>query len=106
MKNALFAAFALFFVTACGPNAVGRTCQTNADCSDTYSCFTQVAGGFCSRGCTAEGETSECPTQSACARVAANTQVCSPICTDDAQCGTGLKCGAVNGFAQKVCRVP
>jgi hypothetical protein len=106
MKNALLLALALGFASACGVNAVGQKCTTNADCALTYTCFLQVAGGFCSKGCSTPGKNDECPKDSACAQVANNTLVCSPECTDDSQCGTGLKCLSVSGSSDKACGMP
>lgn len=107
MKNLLFVALTLAFVTACGPAAVGQKCTTNADCTDSNSCFNTVAGGFCSRGCTAQGTVRDCPDKTACAQVASNTLVCSNECTDDTQCNTALRClPVVDGSTTKVCRQP
>lgn len=107
MKTTFAAALALALSgSACIPNTVGLGCKSNADCSNTYTCFTQLSGGYCSRGCDVEGSQADCPAQTVCAPVATGVQACADICTDDAQCTAGLKCGAVNGFAQKVCRKP
>lgn len=106
MKNAILAALSLCLSAACAPNAVGTTCTTNADCSDAYSCFREVAGGFCSRGCTSIGSFRDCPANSACAQVAKSTLVCAPTCTDDSQCNSALRCLELPGFDQKVCRQP
>ena len=104
MKNPLFAALALCLACACGDNPVGRACKTTDDCSPSFTCFTEVGGGFCSRGCTAEGDPTQCGGGTACAPVATNALVCSPVCTDSAECNVNLVCGTVLGFAQKVCR--
>lgn len=104
MKNTLFVALALSVLCACGDNPYGRACKTTADCSPAFSCFTEIAGGFCSRGCTAEGATNECGAGTVCAPIASNALVCTPFCTDSAECNVNLVCGEVLGSAKKACR--
>ena len=103
MKNTVFALIALAFAASCG-SPVGQTCKANSDCTDGYGCFTQFSGGFCSQPCDTEGSITTCPSKTACAPITANTLACSPLCAEDAECPTGLKCGAVNNQTSKVCR--
>lgn len=88
-------------MSACGPLVtVGGPCTTRGDCTPSYSCFQKqanggtvdVPGGFCSRGCMAEGTTRECPGGTMCSFFGDSQLVCSPTCTADAQCREGYSC--------------
>lgn len=108
MKKTLALLLPLVLLAACGGTYIGHTCTSDADCVKGMSCFRQVNNGFCSRGCTAEGETSTCPGGTICAPLLGNTLLCSPICQEIAECrtGDGLTCGALLGSTQKGCRAP
>ena len=107
MKNTLLVALVLGSLLGCGSHEIGRFCAKTADCSPSYTCFTDVKDGFCSRGCTIEGSIEECPLGSICAPIGPNALVCSPTCNDAAECShVELTCGALSGSTKKACRTP
>ncbi len=109
---------ALLVGSACGSLVTaGEACTTRADCPPSYSCFVkgtnsaiEIPGGFCSRACTAEAQTYECPGGTICTYFGDTNLICSPTCNTSAQCREGYECadlpaatGNTSG-AKKSCR--
>lgn len=107
--------------SGCGPVVTaGDACTTRADCPPSYSCFlkqpaatNEIPGGFCSRGCIAEGDTRECPGGTVCTFFGDGNLICSPQCTANTGCRAGYECADVAmgstsvgsmGGARKTCR--
>lgn len=99
-----FVAFAFLACAACNNStAVGSPCTVTADCDPAHFCDTSTPGGFCTRGCTFEGRTDECPGGSICTYTGGTVLVCAPICTTKAQCRDHYDCKAVKGVATLAC---
>ena len=69
------------FSLSCGQAAssVGAICAADSECDKGQSCFmsSEFPGGFCTKGCTREGEIMECPLGSICTRSTKNSLFCS-----------------------------
>jgi hypothetical protein len=95
---------ALFLpVAACGPLiTAGNPCTTRADCNPSYTCFQKqpsgqvdIPGGYCSRGCVAEGQTYDCPGGTVCSFFGDSQLICSIECTTNTECRDGYVCADV-----------
>lgn len=114
MIRSLLVASSFLALFGCGPVVtVGEPCTTRGDCGPSYSCFLKttngsvdVPGGYCSRGCTAEGAVSECAAGTLCTFFGDTQLICATECTTDAQCREGYACADVAGTsgAKKSCR--
>lgn len=99
-------AVAVALLTAgCGPLVTtGEPCTTRAECGPSESCFlkapastVEIPGGFCSRSCTSEGQTYECPGGTICTYFGDTNLLCSPTCSTTAQCREGYECADLPG---------
>lgn len=108
MKRLLPLAAVLVAVSACNSiGTIGAACTVTRDCEYGQVCNSTGAGGFCTRGCTFNGERGECPTGSTCAQVGTgigNTVLlCLPICAEGATCRDGYECATTVGTV-KACK--
>lgn len=105
MNKLLFAAGAALALalSACGGTSVGTACTVNDDCDDGQTCYTTTPGGYCSKGCSQEGESKECPGGTVCA-AHSGTLLCSTTCQDKSDCRPEYECNGVTGSSVKVCR--
>ena len=60
-------------------------------------------GGFCTRGCTFEGKTDECPGGAICSYAGGTALVCAPICSHKSQCRDRYDCKRVTGVQTQAC---
>ena len=103
MKRALVA-FAFLLSAACNSGTgVGSPCTVTTDCESAHYCDTSQPGGFCTRGCTFVGRTTECPGGAICTYTGGTVMVCAPICTGDSQCRDLYACNAVTSTDSKAC---
>jgi hypothetical protein len=101
----LVALWGLAFAALLGCNAVtvGISCRSREDCVPGQDCFT-APDGFCTRGCTEAGRTTDCPSGTICTFFG-QSQVCSPLCNSNGDCRTGYICVEAGGTtALKACR--
>ena len=105
MKRPLVA-IAFLFLVACGKGVgVGSPCTVNGDCNSGQYCNTSVPGGYCTRGCSFEGnQLQECPAGSVCTGFGSNTLVCAVICTGANECRENFECNGVSGSSVKSCK--
>lgn len=102
MRRVLLAV-AVLTLSACGGTAVGRACTADADCDAGQICYTSLPGGFCSKGCSESGSTTECPGGTVCSTH--STQLlCAPTCQVKTDCRTDYECNGVSGSNVKSCR--
>lgn len=105
MARLLAIAGVLVVVTACGSgSSAGKPCTVRTDCDPGESCFTDSPGGFCSKGCAQEGETTDCPNGTVCTYVGGTDLVCSPTCTTAGDCREQYTCGSVINTTTKACK--
>lgn len=90
-------------LAACAGPSVGRACTQRSDCETGQECYTQAPGGFCSKGCSAEGSLAECPGDTVCTQNA-GLLLCAPICTDQGACRPEYECVGVANSSHKACR--
>lgn len=102
MLRALLVASALS-LAACGGTSVGRECTANTDCGAGQVCYTDLPGGFCSKGCSTPGSENECPGGTLCS-THNNQQLCAPVCQTKAECRADYECNGVTGTDKKTCR--
>ena len=93
---------------SCQGNTVGVGCTSDSECDRGQSCFTNgFPGGYCTKGCTHEGTTTECPNGTICARtsvLSSSTLFCGIWCKGDGECRGGqYTCAATAGSEQKAC---
>lgn len=88
---------------ACAGTSVGDACDGDDDCDSGQTCYTDLPGGYCTKGCTVEGKTDECPRGSVCA-VSGQHQLCAVECQTQADCRADYECNGVTGTNLKVCR--
>jgi hypothetical protein len=100
---ALLSMMAASLLLACGGTSVGGACTTSDDCDPGQTCYTELPGGFCSKGCGNEGAQLECPSDTVCA-AHANRLLCAPLCKDKGDCRGDYECNGVSGTNLKVCR--
>ncbi|MEW5742024.1 MAG: hypothetical protein AB1938_24125 [Myxococcota bacterium] len=94
---------ALTPLAGCNAVTVGNTCDTREDCVPGQDCFS-APGGFCTRGCTEPGRTTDCPSGTICTFFG-QIQVCSPICDSAGECRNDYECVEAGGTtALKACR--
>src|SRR6185436_5707816 len=78
------------FLLCCGQasTSVGALCAADSECDKGQSCFmtAEFPGGYCTKGCTREGEIMECPLGSICTRTTKNSLFCSTECKDNDGC--------------------
>lgn len=96
-------ALAALFAAGCGGSSVGRPCTTDSDCDTGQTCYTDVPGGYCSRGCSAEGSTTDCPGGTVCA-LHSTRLLCSAVCQQQSDCRTEYECNGLSGAEVKACR--
>ncbi|HYX92998.1 MAG TPA: hypothetical protein VE782_15635 [Myxococcaceae bacterium] len=102
--NLIFlAAITAAVLSACGGSSIGRTCTQNGDCDNGQTCFLDMPGGYCSKECTIEGQSDECPGGSLCATTGTR-RLCSDVCTVQSDCRAEYECNGVTGSSAKVCR--
>jgi hypothetical protein len=102
--NVLFlAAVAAAILTACGGSSVGRSCSADGDCDNGQTCFLDMPGGYCSKGCTIEGLADECPGGSICAS-SGTRLLCAAECRNQDHCRADYECNGLTGSSVKVCR--
>ena len=104
MKRALLFALAALplALAACGGNTVGRSCTKTSECEPGQTCYLNAPGGACTKGCSMEGTAKDCPGGTICAQNLGQL-LCSPTCTDDAQCRTDYKCSPVAESTKLAC---
>ncbi len=102
MKRALLSFAALVVVACNNPTGIGSPCTIDSDCDRGQVCFNE-AGGFCSRGCSFEGTTRECPTGSVCTNTGASL-VCAQVCQGPAECRDKYECAAVAASTVMACQ--
>jgi hypothetical protein len=105
-QSALLVVLGGFLVSLGGCNAVtvGLSCEQRSDCVPGQDCF-PAPGGFCTRGCTQPGESRDCPSGTICIYFGGSNQVCSPLCTTNADCRVNYECVEAGGTtALKGCR--
>lgn len=89
---------------ACGPStSAGRACTVNTDCDVGQQCATSMPGGYCTKGCDAEGVSRGCPAGSVCTAIGTQL-VCAPTCEDSSWCREQYTCGAVVGSSLSSCQ--
>lgn len=79
---------------ACGEVTVGAICEKRDDCALGQDCVPSP-GGFCSKGCTFQGDITDCPGGTVCTFFGASTLVCSTYCTTSADCRINYECVGV-----------
>ena len=77
MRRTVFAAFALLALAACGGTSVGQACTQDSDCDNAQTCYTDLPGGFCSKGCGLAGSEQDCPSGTVCSPHS-NILLCAP----------------------------
>jgi hypothetical protein len=87
----------------CGRSSVGRACETHQDCDNGQTCYTELAGGFCSRGCDLQGSIANCPDGTICSPFG-DRLLCAPICQAQGDCREGYECNGLSGTEVKSCR--
>lgn len=92
-----------FGLVGCGGSSVGHSCSVNDDCDNGQTCFVEAPGGFCSKGCSQEGNEKECPGGTVCASHS-GTLLCSPTCDTQAGCRAEYECNGLPGSDLKACR--
>lgn len=100
-----FAALILaFLLSACGddPPQVGGVCSSGADCDEGLHCDTSVAGGLCTKNCSAAGERAECPEGAVCDTLGTGT-VCLKACKEDTECRPDQSCTGISRGSGKAC---
>lgn len=103
MLRALLVVTAAVTLAACGGTSVGRECTATADCQAGQTCYTDFAGGFCSKGCAMLGSEQDCPGGTVCSPHN-NQQLCAPICETKAECRADYECNGITGSDKKSCR--
>lgn len=109
IRLALPAALLALLATACGQSngTIGAACTTTRDCEYGQVCNTTGSGGFCTRGCTFNGERGECPAGATCAQtgmgIGTTVLLCLPLCTEGATCRDGYECSTTVGTV-KACK--
>ncbi|MHB8872807.1 MAG: hypothetical protein ACYC8T_03890 [Myxococcaceae bacterium] len=91
-------------LASCGGTSIGRPCTQDKDCEPGQTCYPNLAGGTCTKGCSAEGTARNCPGQTLCA-VSVNLLLCSTECTEAGQCREGFGCTPVPGTSKSACTV-
>jgi hypothetical protein len=92
-------------LAGCGVSSVGRACTLDVDCDRGQTCYTDAPGGYCTKGCDAEGTSKDCPGGTLCAPHPGRL-LCSNPCQADGDCRTNYVCSAVTGSEQKACVKP
>lgn len=95
--------FAIFTLSACGGTSVGNECTETANCDSGQTCYTQLPGGYCSKGCSVEGSTTECPGGTVCSNHS-NILLCAPTCQTKEDCRADYECNGLSGSEEKSCR--
>lgn len=90
-------------LSGCGESSVGKACASTDECDNGQTCYTDVPGGYCSKGCTTEGTDEECPGGSVCATNSGKL-LCSETCQTQADCRADYECNGVTGSSVKACR--
>jgi hypothetical protein len=93
----------LLSVSACSGTTAGAACETNDDCDSGQTCYADLPGGFCAKGCATEGKSDECPRGSTCA-VTGLHSVCAPDCEQQSECREDYECNGITGSDHKVCK--
>ncbi len=101
MKRALLGL--VLVLSACGVVRVGDACEARTDCATPLDCF-PAPGGFCTRGCAAEGGIQDCPGGTICTYFGPTELVCSTYCNASSDCRVNFECAAVVGSDKKACR--
>jgi hypothetical protein len=102
--NRVLVTFAFLFCVGCNnPTAVGSPCSVTADCDGAHFCDTSTPGGFCTRGCTFQGKTDECPSGSICTFTGTTALVCAPVCATPSQCRSEYDCSPVLNTETRAC---
>lgn len=73
------------------PSGVGNRCASDEDC-ETGTCFIRGDFGYCTKPCTVEGDTSECPPDSICKPIQGGERRCLLICGSETACGPLERC--------------
>lgn len=105
MKRALLPLFAVACLagSACGKSSVGNPCTVSTDCDPGQTCLTSAPGGYCSKGCSAEGTSVDCPGGTVCASFA-GALMCSAVCQQQSDCRAEYECNGLTGSSVKACR--
>lgn len=106
MKRLLVVGIGLIsLLSGCGVVRVGESCEKRDDCVPAQECLLNVPGGFCTRGCTEEGTTRDCPEGTICTFFGKSLLVCSPLCQSNGDCRVNYECVEAGGTtARKACR--
>lgn len=103
IRSLLCLVASIALMAGCGASSVGRSCTATADCDNGQTCFTSAPGGYCSRGCSAEGTAVDCPGGTVCANHG-GTLLCSSTCQTQAECRAEYECNGLTGSSVKACR--
>lgn len=82
---------------ASGASSVGHACTSNDGCGSGLTCDMTVLHGYCTKSCTMQGATSECPEgaicgglegkgYTTCLKICATKADCDPLATDPLEC--------------------
>lgn len=99
----LLASLIIFPLLGCG-SSIGDTCSVNGDCGDERVCRADFPGGYCTQGCTSEGDTASCPSDSICT-AQFRSLVCMTRCKEHSDCREGYQCNGVTGTSIKSCQI-
>lgn len=102
MPRDLLTLACLLFAACNAPTGVGNPCTVAADCERGQICATE-AGGFCTKPCSIDGNTTECPLSSICTSFQTSLY-CSDICTSKADCRDQYDCVGVSTTTTKACK--
>ena len=92
----------LLITAACGGTTVGHACSGVADCQAGQVCLSADTGGYCTKGCTIEGDVHACPIGSVCATQDAGLY-CSVTCGGTSDCRASYTCNPVASSTSKAC---
>lgn len=104
MKQAFISAVTIsLFLAGCGQSSVGRPCTSDQECDFGQSCLTQLPGGYCTKSCSIDGDTRECPGGTVCANHG-TALLCSATCQQQSDCRAEYECNGVSNSSLKACR--
>jgi hypothetical protein len=95
----------LFHASCSDPPNVGSTCTATAGCDQGLTCDIAVPGGYCTKACTTQGSTSECPEGSVCDQFGGNGLSCARVCGLQSDCRPDMECNGTTGSSVKICKV-
>lgn len=97
----LIASLAVLPLLGCG-TSIGDTCSS--ECGSDLFCRADFPGGFCTKGCTAEGDTASCDGDSVCV-AQFRSLVCMVRCEEQSDCREGYQCNGITGSNIKACQI-